>query len=193
MRRYDAIVIGVSAGGMSVLSGLVPDLSAGLGMPVLITQHRAEDTDDFLASYLGARSACVVKEAVAGEVAQNGIVYLAPAGQHLVVREGRILDLSCEPRRNHARPSIDVLFESAAQAYEASLVGVLLTGANTDGVEGLGRVIKGGGLAVVQDPDTAHAETLPRHAIRSLAVHHVLAPAEIAQLLRSIACTEETQ
>lgn len=187
MRRYEAVVVGVSAGGLRVLSLLMPALPDGFALPMMVVQHRAHDTDDFLAKHLDKRSACSVKEAVLGEEIKSGTIYLAPAGQHLIITDNRTLALSTSPRIHHARPSIDSLFTSAADVYLSKLVGVLLTGANADGVDGLKTVQQKGGLTVVQEPNTAFADFLPNLAVESVAVDHVLPPEEIAHLLCNLA------
>jgi len=191
MRRYHAIVIGVSAGGLEALSTILPGLPRAFSLPVIVVQHRAEDTDGYVAESLNRLSQVRVKEAEDKEPLRAATVYLAPASYHLLVEPDQTLSLSVDPRVNYARPSIDVLFESAADAYQDTLVGVILTGANRDGAEGLARVKECGGLAVVQDPDTAEFEMMPREALAVVPnVDHVVPLDDLAPLLEKLAASE---
>ena len=157
-KTIEAVVIGVSAGGMKALGALLPKLPQRPPYAVIIVQHVREGSDSFMADYLDRISTIHVMEADEKEIIRPGIAYMAPAGYHLLVEEDRTFSLSADPPVNFARPSIDVLFESAADAFEDRLVGIVLTGASSDGAEGLARIeAAGGGIAVVQDPETAEA------------------------------------
>ena len=137
MKPYEAVVIGVSTGGLEALSTVLPALPEGISMPTIVVAHRAADSDNFLASHLNDLSKVFIKEAEYGEPIRAGTVYLAPGGYHLHVELDRTLRISVDPAVNFARPSIDVLFFSAAEVYGDRLVGVVLTGANSDGAAGL--------------------------------------------------------
>ncbi len=184
--RYQAVVIGVSAGGMTALSAILPELPGDFPLSVLIVQHTHPTTDDFLARYLDEQCRVTVKEADEKEKILPGIAYLAPANYHLLVEADKTLSLSTELPVNYARPSIDVLFETAADAYGETVVGVILTGANHDGSRGLLTIKKAGGLAVVQDPETAEADAMPRSAIETAAPDHILPLEQIGPFLSGL-------
>ena len=182
-QNYKAVVVGVSAGGLKALSTVIPGLPGDFPLPVVVVQHRRPNSDDFLSVHLNRRSRLRVKEADDKEPIRTGTVYLAPADYHLLIeRDGRFA-LSLDERVNHSRPSIDVLFDSAADVYEHELIGVVLTGSNLDGSQGLKHVKRCGGLAIVQDPASAEADCMPREAIKATRVDQVLALETIAPFL----------
>ncbi len=183
---YRAAVIGVSAGGLEALAVILAQLPASFPIPVLVVQHLQPDSDTFLAEYLDGCSPLGVKMADEKEALRPGWVYLAPPSYHLLVEEDETLSLSVEERVNYARPSIDVLFESAADAYGPALIGIILTGSSRDGSQGLKRIKERGGLTVVQDPATARAEVMPKEALAATRVDHVLALEEIGPVLVKI-------
>ncbi|SDC67703.1 two-component system, chemotaxis family, response regulator CheB [Paenibacillus sp. UNCCL117] len=183
---YEAVVIGVSAGGLKALGTLLPLLSPRFALPLLIVQHTREGSESFLAEHLNERSSIRVKEADDKEYVLPGCAYLAPPGYHLLVEEDRSLSLSVDPPVLHSRPSIDVLFESAAYVYERHCIGVVLTGASGDGSMGLRRIKRAGGLTVVQNPLTAECGTMPLAAIRTAEPDYILDLEEIAGLLNEL-------
>jgi two-component system chemotaxis response regulator CheB len=183
---YKAIVMGTSAGGMQALTVILGALPATFPLPIIIVQHMNEQADGFLAEYLNRLSHLRVKEAEDKEPLKKGTVYLAPAGYHLLVEADLTLGLSVDPRVNYSCPSIDVLFESASDAFEETLIGVVLTGANSDGSKGLKIIKERGGLAIVQDPHTATARAMPDAAIAAMSVDHVVALACLAPLLMDV-------
>jgi two-component system chemotaxis response regulator CheB len=184
---YEAIVLGVSAGGLAALGALLPALPASFALPIAIVQHVGAQSDGYLAEFLDRASAIGVKEAEDKELMQSGTAYLAPPGYHLLVERDRSLALSVDGRVNHCCPSIDVLFESAAAAFGPALIGVILTGANRDGAEGLRMVRQQGGLAIVQNPDGAQSPVMPRAALDAAGADHVLPLDHIAPLLMRLA------
>jgi two-component system chemotaxis response regulator CheB len=194
MRSYDIIVIGASLGGLNALTTLLSGLPAGFGLPIAVAQHRHREADDRLAVFLQYYSALEVREAEDKQPLAAGCVYLAPADYHLLLDEGA-LALSTEGPVLSARPSIDVLFESAADAYAARAIGVILTGASDDGARGLAKISRRGGLALIQDPATAESAVMPLAAIAAAQTAHVLALERIAPFLieisrqRSVAST----
>ncbi len=181
--RSEAAVIGVSAGGMKALSVVLPELPEDFGLAVIVVQHIAEGSGNYLVTHLGRLCKIRVKEADEKEIVLPGTVYVAASGYHLLVEDDRTFSLSADPPVNHARPSIDVLFESAAEVLEDKLAGIILTGANSDGAQGLAAVKAAGGLAVVQDPETAESPMMPRAAIEAAQVDHVLTLPQIASFL----------
>ncbi|MFH1489659.1 MAG: chemotaxis protein CheB, partial [Pseudomonadota bacterium] len=147
-------------------------------------------SDDFLAHYLNERCELKVKQADEKEDILSGVIYLAPPGYHLMVEEDRTFSLSVDEPVNFARPSIDVLFETAAEVYGEKLVGVVLTGASADGSHGLKRVKESGGLAVVQDPETAEVGIMPRAAVDASEVDYILPLEEIGPFLNKLTIVE---
>ena len=151
-----AVVIGASAGALEALSKLLPGLAADYRLPILIVVHLPPDRTSLFVELLRAGCAIQVREAGDKEPIESGVVYFAPPDYHLLVEQDRRLSLSSEEAVLFSRPSIDVLFESAADAYGEGLIGVVLTGANSDGADGLKAVIEAGGLAIVQNPKSAY-------------------------------------
>jgi two-component system chemotaxis response regulator CheB len=172
--RYEAVVIGVSSGGLNALGYLLPALPANFAFPVIIVQHIGNSTDGFWIENLNELCQLRVKEADEKEKIEKGTVYIAPANYHLLVETDRTFSLSTDERVNFARPSIDVLFESASIVYGDKLIGVILTGANSDGAIGLKKIKDEGGLAVVQDPRTAVATQMPMAAIKTALVDYIV-------------------
>lgn len=165
-RTTSAVVIGASAGGVEALLRLLSGLPADYPLPVIVVVHMADDRDSLLPEVFSYRLALPVREAVDKDSIQPGTVYFAPSGYHLLVEQDLCFSLSCDPREHFSRPSIDVLMDSAADAWGPQLAAVLLTGANEDGAAGLARVSQAGGLTVVQDPAEAQSPTMPRAAIK---------------------------
>lgn len=166
LQRIKAVVIGASAGGVDALMALLPGLPASFGLPVVVVLHLPERRDSQLAEIFLRRTPLQVQEAADKETLTPGTLYFAPPGYHLLVETDHSLSLSCEAHVNFSRPSIDVLMESAADAYGLGLAGILLTGANSDGARGLDKIGRQGGLSVVQDPAEARMPTMPQAAIR---------------------------
>lgn len=156
-----AVTIGASAGAVQALLTVLPALPASFALPVLVVVHVPPDRDNLLVPLLQAKCRLTVKEAEDKEPIAGGMIYFAPSDYHLLVEADRSLALSSDEPINFSRPSIDVLFESAADAYGAELVGVILTGANHDGAAGLKAVTDAGGVAIVQDSEEAYATAMP--------------------------------
>ena len=181
-----AIVIGVSMGGLEALKRLLQPLPANFPIPILIVQHMAPESGNGLATLLDACCTIRVKEADADEKPAPGRVYLAPANYHLLVEPDGRLGLSIDPPVNFARPSVDVLFETAAEAFGAHLLGVLLTGAGSDGSRGLKIIQERGGSTLVQDPTEAIADSMPRSALALMNPDAVLPIKELTAYLMSL-------
>ncbi len=186
-RPCEAVVIGGSAGAIQALPILLGQLPADFSLPVIIVLHRLEGVVGHLDKFFGQHCALPVTEAEDKQPLQGGHVYLAPAGYHLLLEQQGHFSLSVDARVSYSRPSIDVLFESAADVYGERLAGIILTGANSDGSAGLARLKAAGGLAVVQDPDTAMADFMPRSALKATRVDQVLNLQDIASLLSRLA------
>lgn len=182
----DLVVVGGSAGGIDALLAVLEDLPSPLGVPVVIVLHLPEDHESRLVEVFANRLQVPVREAQPHAPIEPA-VYFAPPGYHLLVEEDRSFSLSCEPPVMFSRPSIDVLFESAAEACGERLLGVLLTGANEDGAQGLARIQELGGLTAVQDPSEAGHSTMPLAAIRLRQPGYVLPLAGLRDLLHTVA------
>jgi two-component system chemotaxis response regulator CheB len=187
MARIDAIVIGCSAGGLDALKSLLHALDPLLHQAVIVCSHRGDQTTDLLGSLLARHARLPVREARERCPAEAGTIHLAPPGYHLLIERDRHFALSVDSPVHYSRPSIDVLFESAAEAYGARLAGVMLTGASADGARGLARIRHGGGLAIVQDPAEALAPAMPQAALDHAGADHCLPLARIAPLLNELA------
>ena len=183
---YRAMVVGVSTGGVQALRKLLGGLAADFPIPVLIVAHISPDADDGLAVLLDTSCAIRVKEADEGEPAVAGTVYLAPANYHLLVERDGTLALSVDPPVNFARPSVDVLFESAADAFGPALIGVILTGAGYDGSKGITYLQGKRGVAIVQQPGDAEMDAMPLAALQAVKADYVVTLAELPPLLNQL-------
>ncbi|KPB77384.1 chemotaxis protein CheB [Pseudomonas cannabina] len=179
----DAIVVGASAGGVEALLRIFSALRPGFSLPVLTVLHLPDDRRSQLAHVFQNRLQIPVKEADDKEDIVPGTLYFAPSSYHLSVESDRSLSLSQEDRVFYSRPSIDILFDSAADAYGSRLAGVLLTGANNDGARGLLQIRKHGGFTVIQDPLQAQASTMPEAALALHSPDYLLSLTDIGRLL----------
>ncbi len=178
-----AIVIGASAGAVEALLTILPDLPKDYPLPVFIVVHVPPDRRNVLAPLFESRCKITVKEAEDKETVTGGVVYFAPSDYHMLVEEDFSVSLSSDELVNHSRPAIDVLFESAADAYGPGLLGVILTGANQDGAAGLAALAKVGGIAVVEDPATAYAAQMPGFALAACPTAKVMSLKQMASSL----------
>jgi two-component system chemotaxis response regulator CheB len=185
-REIDAVVIGASAGGVQALAAVLPAFPAGSRTAIFVVLHLPRDRPSLLTEVFSPKCALEVREAQDKEPVRPGTVYFAPSNYHLLVDEGPRLALSADDLVHHSRPSIDVLFESAAEIYGYRLLGVILTGANEDGAQGLAAVHDAGGITAVQEPETAQASTMVRSAIRLRTPDFVLPLERIAELFRTV-------
>ena len=183
--RFKAVVIGASAGGIDALTEILPRLPKTYPIPIIIVLHIPGTQPSFLSEIFGSKTELRVKDADEKEAIQPGTIYFACPDYHLLVERDLTFSLSQEDPVQYARPSIDVLFESAADAFGSHLVGVLLTGANQDGAQGLKRIQEAGGLALIQDPATAQVRSMPEAAcaLLSPSVEQILSLDEIARFL----------
>jgi two-component system chemotaxis response regulator CheB len=160
-----AIVVGASAGALDALSTILPRLPASFSLPVIVVVHVPPDKQSLLAELFRAKCSVNVKEAEDKEPIRPGTIYFAPPDYHVLVETNGILSLSSEEPVMFSRPSIDVLFESAADSYGPGLIAIVLTGANNDGAMGAKAVMDAGGKIIVQDPEEAFASAMPLAAI----------------------------
>ncbi|VTR95296.1 chemotaxis protein : Uncharacterized protein OS=Asticcacaulis sp. AC466 GN=AEAC466_07295 PE=4 SV=1: CheB_methylest [Gemmata massiliana] len=181
-----AVVIGASAGAVDALSAILPALPKGYPLSVMVVVHVPPDKKSVMAELFRNKCRMDVCEADDKEPLVPGTVYFAPPDYHLLVEPDRRLSLSNEEPVHYSRPAIDVLFESAADVFEGDLVGVLLTGASSDGARGLRAVCDAGGTALVQHPDEAAVATMPRAAIAACPMASVMYLEQIAAYLRDL-------
>jgi len=184
--RIEAIVVGASAGGVEALLKVFSPLRKGFSVPILVVLHLPDERNSQLAEVFGRRLAVPVEEARDKQDILPGTLYVATPGYHLSVEADRSLSLSLEEPVHHSRPSIDVLFESAADVYGPNLLAVVLTGANDDGARGLSRVKALGGITVVQDPEEAQVSTMPEAALSLHEPDHILTLQGIGRLLAGL-------
>jgi two-component system chemotaxis response regulator CheB len=180
---YGIVVVGASLGGLRAMSELLDVLPDDVDLPVVLVQHRAPDAErDSLEALLRRHTRRSVVAAGDKDPIQAQHVYVAPPDYHLLVEEGSFA-LSTDERVQYARPSVDVLFESAADAYGERTIGIVLTGANADGAAGLRAIRDVGGVAIVQDPETAEARQMPDAAIDATAADAILPVGEMGKFL----------
>ncbi len=162
--RPEVIAVGCSAGGLKAMQTLLAGLPADRMPPILLCSHTASREVDTLCSLLARHARAPVQEAVERHRIEAGRIYVAPSGYHLLVESDRRFAISVDPKVNYSRPSIDVLFESIASTYRAASLGVILTGANSDGALGLRCIGEAGGITIVQNPATAEVPNMPQAA-----------------------------
>ena len=171
--HYDLVVIGCSLGGMRALETILPALPDDFPTPVAIVQHRYRTSNEILPAHFRPTTKLRVIDVEDKQFIKPGYVYFAPANYHLLVEEG-MFSLSVDEAVAYSRPSVDVLFDSAADAYGQKVVAIVLTGANNDGARGAARIKKRGGFVIVQDPKTAQAPAMPEAAIAATPVDRIL-------------------
>jgi len=184
--RIEAIVIGASAGGVEALGLILPCLPAKFRPSLLIVLHLPRERPSLLVDIYEKRCALPIREADDKEPIEPGTVYFAPPDYHMLVERNRQIALSTEEPVHFSRPSVDVLFESAADVFGSRLLGVILTGANEDGAAGLHAVHRAGGVTVVQQPDSAKVPLMVVSALQRNPADFVLSLPEIAQLLKGL-------
>jgi two-component system chemotaxis response regulator CheB len=170
---YSVVAIGTSWGGLAALTKLLGGLPSEFGIPVVLVQHRSNDSERLLVQLLQDATDLKVCEIEDKDPLTAGTVHVAPANYHVLIEDGYV-SLTIEEPVRFSRPSIDVMFTSAADTYQAAAIGVVLTGANEDGARGLAHIVKRGGRALVQDPKTAEIPIMPEAAIRAVPSSEVL-------------------
>ncbi|MFN2565341.1 MAG: chemotaxis protein CheB [Gemmatimonadaceae bacterium] len=182
---YEIVVVGTSWGGLAALRTLAGGLPRDFGLPVAVVQHRHKDSDRLLATLLQERTPLQVCEVEDKQPILPSFVFIAPPDYHLLIERGHF-SLSTDAPVRYSRPSIDVAFASAADSYGPRAVGIVLTGANADGAQGLARIAERGGLTIVQSPATAESPTMPRAALEAVPSARVLPIPAIADLLATL-------
>ena len=180
-----AVVIGASAGALEALSMILPSLPRQFALPVMIVVHVPPSKTSVLAELFAEKCNIDVAEAEDKQSIRGGTAYFAPPGYHLLVEMDKTFSLSSDPPVLYSRPSVDVLFESAADAYGAALIAIVLTGANQDGANGMKTVLEAGGRGIIQRPDQAYAAAMPEAAVALCPTARILSLEDIALYLRS--------
>lgn len=184
--KCSLLVIGGSAGSLEIIFKLLPGLRLDLPFPVIIALHRKNHSNSLLADLFASKTELFVKEAEEKDVLTAGCIYIAPADYHLLIEKNFTLSLDYSEKVNYSRPSIDVTFETAAEAYGPELVCLLLSGASSDGVEGLKVVKACGGKVMVQSPLTAKVAYMPEQAIAGADVDLIIDDDDIASQINSL-------
>jgi two-component system chemotaxis response regulator CheB len=185
VKRYELLLIGGSAGSLDVLLQLLPALRPGLDMAIVVVLHR-KPGESMLAELLNGRMFLPVKEAEEKEPIELNNVYIAPADYHLLIEKDKTFSLDYSEKVHYSRPAIDVTFETAAEAYGPSVAALLLSGANSDGSEGLHKIKQSGGLTLVQDPSEASVSYMPQQAIGYLEVDHIAGTKELVGIVNGL-------
>lgn len=186
MKNCDALIIGGSAGSLDVLLKVLPSLNFLLSFPVIIVLHRKPGTDNILTSLLSSKTKLPVKDLEEKEEINSSTIYIAPSDYHLLIENNKTFSLDHSEKVNYSRPSIDVIFHSAAEVYKENLVCLLLSGSNNDGIEGLKNVKANGGRAIIQNPLSAAVSYMPAQAALNVNVDAVLEIEEIADYINQL-------
>ncbi len=184
--KYSIVAIGGSAGSLPIILQIIAALSLPCNVSVVVVVHRKSSTDSILVNLLADRTDMEVREVEDKDAIQPGVVYIAPADYHLLIENEKIFALDSSEKVNYSRPSIDVTFNSVAEVFGSRAVGILLSGANADGAEGLAALKNAGGLSIVQDPSTAEVGYMPEQAILQNAASRIVKAAEIGPLVREL-------
>ena len=186
IKPFECVIIGGSWGGIEAVGRILENLPADFPLPIIIVLHQHRKSGTHIPEIFERKCPLCVKEADEKEILTPGTVYIAPANYHLLIEPDHSLSLSVDKHVNFSRPSIDVSFVSAAECYRQSLIGILLTGANQDGSDGIVCVKRFGGLAIIQDPSTAKVSIMPQSAIDKTWVDQVLSLDDISDFLLAI-------
>jgi len=184
--KYKLIVIGGSAGSFQVVSHILQALPDDFSLPIVMCLHRLKDVREGFTEALSLKTNKAVVEPLDKELIKKGTIYLAPANYHLCIELGQTFSLSTEETVNNSRPSIDLLFETAAYAYREKLIGILLSGANRDGAWGMKKIHDRGGLTIVQEPSECLIDTMPVAAMQATKIDYVLRSEQIIDFLHKL-------
>jgi two-component system chemotaxis response regulator CheB len=184
--KTELVVIGGSAGSLQVILEMLKKLKDKLSFPIVLILHRKAYSTNILQTLLQQFISIEVVEVDDKTEIQNNKVYVVPADYHLLFENKNMMSLDFSEKMNYSRPSIDVTFKSAAEVYGKNLVGVLLSGANADGVEGLGFIKKNEGKVWIQEPETAEVEYMPKHALQEVAYDLIITPDNLADYINQL-------
>jgi two-component system chemotaxis response regulator CheB len=185
LNKYELLIIGGSAGSLEVILEILPQLRSDLDYAIVLVMHRRSG-DSLLTGLLSDRTKLEVREVEEKEAIRPGVIYIAPADYHLLVELDKTFSLDFSEKIHYSRPAIDASFETAAEAFGPSLAGILLSGANADGAEGLLRIKEGGGMTIVQDPAEASVSYMPQQAIEKNAASKILTTRQIIDLMNEL-------
>lgn len=186
IKNIQLIVIGGSSGSLKVILHLLRELRTDFTIPMLLVLHRNNQQESVLAELLAAKSFLPVKEVDEKDALLAGHIYIAPQDYHVLLESDGYFSLDYSEKMHYSRPSIDVSFISAAEAYDSHLICILLSGANADGAEGLQEVKKHNGIAIVQDPDDAEVDYMPRRAMAAGSVDYVMNTNQLVDFLNGL-------
>ncbi|WP_432714188.1 chemotaxis protein CheB [Pedobacter sp.] len=190
MEHCEALIIGGSAGSLNVLLKVLPSLNAQLSFPVVIVIHRKKGTDSLLPELLSGRTQLIVKEAQEKEELLPGTVYVAPSDYHLLLERNRTFSLDFSEKVNFSRPAIDLTFQTAAEVYKDKLVCLLLSGSNSDGVNGLKTALEWGGRVLIQNPEDAQVAFMPQQAMLQVKTDFILNAEDMAEFINLLSKTQ---
>ncbi|MFD1629299.1 chemotaxis protein CheB [Pseudopedobacter beijingensis] len=185
IHRIDLLLIGGSAGSLKVILDVLPELKP-LSFPIIIILHRKPLQHSVLQDLLSAHTPIPVIEVEDKTMLEPGTIYIAPSDYHLLIEKNKMVTLDYSEKINHSRPSIDICFMSAADIYKNKTCAILLSGANSDGVDGLKLIKLNNGIAIAQSPETAEVSFMPKQAIEKVAIDYILRPEEIADFINSL-------
>ena len=186
IKPFECVIIGGSWGGIEAVGTILEQLPQNFPLPIVVVLHQHRKSGTHIPEIFERKCALKVKEADEKEHLEPGKVYIAPANYHLLIEQDQSISLSIDKQVNYSRPSIDVSFVSTAQVYRDTLIGILLTGANQDGSEGVAQIKRFGGLAIIEDPNTAKVPIMPQAALARTQVDQVLNLEDIANFLLAI-------
>jgi two-component system, chemotaxis family, protein-glutamate methylesterase/glutaminase len=184
--KYKVVVIGGSAGSLEVVLKMVIAFHAQTNTSFIIVLHRKNDANSTLEDLIAARTSLKVKEVEDKDPILHNTIHIAPPDYHLLIEDEKTFSLDSSEKVNHSRPSIDITFESVAQVFGPHAIGVLLSGANADGAEGLAKIKLAGGFTIVQDPSSSDVSYMPQQAIKKKAFNKVLHAEEIAKFINKL-------
>ncbi|GFP74180.1 chemotaxis protein CheB [Clostridium fungisolvens] len=187
--KFRCVVIGASAGGIEAIATILKVINRDFPVPIVIVQHLSPESDGYLIKYFDSICRLKVKEAEEKEKITSGYVYIAPPNYHLLIEKDETLSLTVEDKENYSRPSIDVLFETASDCFKHKLIGVILTGANGDGSKGLKTIKQYGGMAIIEDPNTAAVSLMPQIASKTLQADYIIPLGKIVEKLIELTIT----
>lgn len=190
LNKYQIVVIGGSAGSLDVVLKIIAALPVSMQTTVLVVLHRKNASDSPLANIFASRTKLPVKEVEDKEALLPGTIYLAPADYHLLIEDAQNFSLDCSEKIHYSRPSIDVTFESAGETFGPQCVGILLSGANADGAQGLKTIRQQGGFTIVQDPATAEVGFMPQQAILNEAAAAIIATVNLPSFVSNLVLTQ---
>ena len=186
MEKKDIIIIGGSAGSIEVMMRILPLIPANFPIPVILVLHRKSSTENITASVFQSKSEITIIEAEDKMKIESGYIYLAPSGYHLLFEKDKSFSMDFSEKVNYSRPSIDVSMESIVDVYKNKIIGILLTGANSDGAKGLRHIKEAGGLTIIQSIDSSIMAEMPLAALKLFEPNKMLNPEEIALFLINI-------